>query len=136
MKFAELLTELDKLNLPKGQYAITSSGPMGIRGIRESRDIDVIVTDKLWEELIQKYPISEKEIGPVLEISEIVQVIGNLRAEHQHKTRSNDELIRDADIIDGYRFVKLDDVIKFKTALGRDKDHKDIELITQYLKTI
>jgi hypothetical protein len=42
-------------------------------------------------------------------------------------------LIRNAEIIDGVPFIKLDELIKFKKALGRDKDKKDVELIEQYL---
>ncbi|MBU4381382.1 hypothetical protein L6255_02740 [Candidatus Parcubacteria bacterium] len=53
MKIDILLEELDKLNLPKDQYAITSSGSLAIRGIREANDLDIIVTPKVWKELLQ-----------------------------------------------------------------------------------
>jgi len=55
MKIDILLAELDKLNLPDDQYAITSSGPLAIRGIREANDLDIIVTPKVWTELSKKY---------------------------------------------------------------------------------
>lgn len=61
MNYLELLRELDKLSLPKNQYAITSAGTMAIRGIRQTRDIDLIVTDELWEELAKIYPVSKEE---------------------------------------------------------------------------
>lgn len=42
-------------------------------------------------------------------------------------------MIRNAEIIEGVPFIRLSELIKFKMALGRDKDKKDIELIEQYL---
>jgi hypothetical protein len=45
------------LDLPVGQYAITSSGPIGVREIREIGDIDLVVDDDLWNELASAYPI-------------------------------------------------------------------------------
>jgi len=60
-KFQKLLQELKKLNLPNDQYAIYGSGPLAIRGLKEIHDLDVIVTDELYQELAKKY--SEKEKG-------------------------------------------------------------------------
>ena len=46
-KFAEVRA----LKLPLDQYAITSSGPLGIRGVRQIGDIDLVLSDGLWSEL-------------------------------------------------------------------------------------
>ena len=54
-KFEELLNEFRKLNLPDGKYAIYGNEPLGIRRIREVNDLDVIVTDDLYQELKGKY---------------------------------------------------------------------------------
>ena len=43
------------LGLPMGQFAITSSGPLGARGLRAIGDADVIVDDELWKQLDRKY---------------------------------------------------------------------------------
>jgi hypothetical protein len=43
-------------------------------------------------------------------------------------------LINDADIIDGVPFVRLEEVLKWKKAYGREKDKMDIKLIEEYLK--
>ena len=45
------LDELAKLGLPKYQFAIFGSGPMGIRGLRECDDLDIIVKPDLWNKL-------------------------------------------------------------------------------------
>lgn len=43
------------------------------------------------------------------------------------------EAITSAMIIDGIYFMNLEELKKFKTALGRDKDFADIVLIDAYL---
>lgn len=40
-----------------------------------------------------------------------------------------EEIISSATLIDGIPFMNLDELIKFKIALGREKDFEDIELI-------
>lgn len=46
-----LFEKFKALNLPLGEYAIFGSGPMAIRELRESADIDLVVTEKFFEEL-------------------------------------------------------------------------------------
>ena len=49
-----------KLDLPIGQYAITGSGALGIRNLREIGDIDIIVTAELWNVLAAKYGVTDE----------------------------------------------------------------------------
>ena len=49
------LAELKALNLPLGHYAIFGSGPLAVRGIREAADLDIIVSESLWKELLPKH---------------------------------------------------------------------------------
>lgn len=118
--------ELEKLNLPKDKFAIFGSGPLVIRGIRESQDIDILVKAELWEELEKKYP-KEKE--------DLIK-IGNIEIFKDWKPWFEDKnkLIDDSDIIKGFRFVKLKYTIKWKELYNREKDREDIRLIKKYLK--
>ncbi|MDP2856192.1 MAG: hypothetical protein Q8N90_03720 [bacterium] len=50
----DLFQKVKKLNLPIGNYAIFGSGSLMIRNIRESRDLNVIVTEDLFEEYKNK----------------------------------------------------------------------------------
>lgn len=45
-----------------------------------------------------------------------------------------EDLIKNADIIDGLAFVKLEEVLRWKKMRGKEKDKKDVEIIEGYLK--
>lgn len=131
MKLTELLKELSTLNLPKDQYAITSSGVLAAHGIREANDLDVLVTDDLWTKISQQYSIN-KELLFKIEIGNI-EILGPGSAFRDQGIASINEIINSAEIINGYPFVKLNLIKQFKAKLGRDKDLKDIALIDQFL---
>lgn len=134
MKFKLLLKQLRGLKLPVDQFAVTSSGPMAVRGIREARDLDIVVTDKLWEELSKKYPVIPRDLCDTLHVGD-VEILGNFSKNPNSGIATVDEQINTADVIDGIRFVNLNLIIKFKQELGREKDLKDIKLIKEYLDT-
>lgn len=125
-KFKEQLAELEKLDLPKDKYAIFGSGPLAIRGVRDSEDIDIIVKPELWEELIQKYPLEKDtliKIGPI-----------EIYKNWSPWFKDTNKLIDDADIFENHRFVKLKYVLIWKRAFNREKDKKDIRAIEKYIK--
>lgn len=126
--------ELEELKLPKNDYVIGGSCPLVIRGIRkENSDIDIIVTKELWNDLIKVYPISIKNIGG--QTREFL-LIGHIDLSYSMVGFFDDckELIERADIVNGYKFINLEDTIFWKNYLHRDKDIKDIEMINQYIK--
>jgi tRNA A-37 threonylcarbamoyl transferase component Bud32 len=127
-QFNKQLSELKKLNLPVAEYAIFGSGPLTIHGIRDSRDMDIIVKEGLWNKLIKKYPVTET-YKKFIRIGEI-----EIYKDWEPWFNDVDKLINDADIFDEIRFVKLKDVMKWKKAFGREKDKEDIQLIEKYLK--
>lgn len=133
MEYKELLQELKKLNLPLGEYAITSSGPLAVRGIRETADIDIIVSEKLWETISEKYPADGEESKRNKITIGNIEVLGGFSSTWSDEEASIQKQIETADIIGGFPFVKLEFIKRFKQRLGRDKDLKDIELINQYL---
>ena len=127
-RFKELLSQLKRLNLPNEQYAVFGSGPLAIRGLRESNDIDIIVKPRLWKELIKKYPVYNKEKLSI-KVGDI-EIFNNWLP----WIKDSETLIDDADIFNGIRFVKLKYVLIWKKAFGREKDKEDIRLIEDYLK--
>jgi hypothetical protein len=51
-----------------------------------------------------------------------------------HEGWGVEKMIKEADIIDGLPFVKLEYLIEWKKFFRREKDLKDIELIEEFLK--
>jgi len=128
--FSLYLKELKKLNLPKGKYAIFGSGPIAIRGLRDTHDLDVIVKNDVYKDLCAKYP-SQIKTKPVNCIQ-----IGNLEIGNEwlNDPGQVDEMIDAAEIINDFPFVRLKYVLKWKKQMGREKDLKDVQLIEEYLQ--
>jgi NTP pyrophosphatase (non-canonical NTP hydrolase) len=123
------IDELRSLNLPFGEYAIFGSGPMAIRKIRDSHDIDIIVKNDLWETLSKKHKDHLHQNPTCLKIGSI-EIFKDWRT----LTDKIDEMIDSAETIHNYPFVQLKYVIEWKRQFGREKDLKDIELIREYME--
>jgi hypothetical protein len=133
-----IFQEVKKLNLPMGEYVVVGSGPMAAREIRDFKDIDILVSEKLYDELVKNgWEIVEVEgVGGKFKVlkKDIFEV--NTTLWHGDYKPDNKNLIEQAEIICGVPFLQLKELIKFKTALGREKDLKDIELINNYLQKV
>lgn len=123
------LNELANLNLPKDQYAIFGSGPMGIRNLREVNDLDIIVKENLWSKLIKEYSLNEDK--GCIQIGQI-EIFNNWSPWFNNIN----ELIDSSEIINGFPFVRLDYVMEWKSKLGREKDFKDLSLIKNYIHSL
>lgn len=127
-----LLNELRALALPAGQYAVFGSGPMGVRGLREIHDVDVIVSAPLFAELSRRYGAREHahglkkiQVGNVELLDSWYPDVGAVQT-----------LIDEADWIEGLPFVKLAKVLEWKEKFGRSKDGPDVETIKAHLRAI
>lgn len=123
------------LNLPVGQYAITSSGPLGVREVREIGDIDLVVDDDLWNILASAYPIIQEQGITKIRISHDIEILGegSLYVSRETGQPSVAEQIAQADIIDGLPFVSLRHVLYFKRKMKRKKDEQDIAALERLL---
>lgn len=118
--YATLLTELKGLGLPADEYAVYGSGPLAVRGIRRANDVDLIVTERLYEKL-------EGHLlpGDGKQLSENIEAFRTWPG----APATVEELIARADIIDAIRFVRLADVAAWKAWRGRPKDLEDVGLL-------
>lgn len=128
-----IYNKLKELNYPIGHYVIVGSGIMAALGIREARDLDIAVDSELLE-LLRKSNKYKEEIrfDKLFLITDDVEIISQLNWEDYATTVS--EAIRSAKVINGFPFLNTDETIKFKKALGREKDYIDIKLIEDYLR--
>ncbi|OGH89968.1 MAG: hypothetical protein A2507_00335, partial [Candidatus Magasanikbacteria bacterium RIFOXYD12_FULL_33_17] len=98
-----------------------------VRGIRESSDLDIIVSDKVWQDFIKKYSTKNNnksiiQIGNIEICKDLLPWLDN-----------SEELIKRSELIDGFPFSTLEDTLKLKEKFGREKDREDIKLIEEYL---
>lgn len=127
-----MLKKIKKLQFPLGQYVVVGSGIMDVLGIRKARDIDIVVTLKLYNDLRATKKWKEEEHhGEIFLKQNGIDIIQKL--EWDEYTTTTQEAILSAVLIGGVPFMNLEELKKFKTSLGRKKDFKDIYLIDQYL---
>ena len=128
-QLSRLLDQVHELGLPADSFAVFGSGPMAAAGIRDVNDLDLIVTPELWADLERNKPVSALEGG-----GHVIQ-IGSIEI-HNGWEPPIDEmstLIDEAEVIGGVRFVRLEEVLKWKRKRSRPKDEADIALIEKYL---
>ncbi len=133
--FSLFLEQLKKLNLPKDKYVIFGSGPLGVRNIRDTHDLDIIVDEELFDKYknMPDWEFKNFERGDCF-----VEMIENSGIEFYKEWGPGDwdtpQLIEEAEFIDDLPFVKLETVKKWKQISGREKDLKDVQLIEKYLQ--
>lgn len=131
MSNIELFKKVKELKLPVGKYALFGSAPLGIRKLKDCRDIDIVVTEDLWNEYKGKN-------WKIREMPHNSQCLWNDEIELWKDWKPGkwyiQKLIDEAEIIDGLPFVKLDYVVKWKRLNGREKDLKDIKAIEEFLR--
>ena len=129
----EIVAKMKKLNLPRDSYVVFGSGPLAAAGIRETNDIDLLVSptvlNKLremgWKELVKAVDdrplvFEDYEAHDTWDFSPYAPTLN--------------ELLKSATEVEGIMFASLDEVRKWKVASGRPKDLIDIKMIDKYLQ--
>lgn len=119
------------LNLPMGQYVIIGSGLLDVLGIRPANDIDIAVTPQLFNTLHAGGNWKEeKRYGKIFLNRDGIDI--NPELSWPDYPTTTEEAIRSALIINGTPFMNLEELKRFKSALGREKDKEDIARIEKY----
>ena len=121
------MDSLKELNIPKEDFVIYGSAPMVLRGLKEkNNDLDVLVTDNLWEKLSVKYPNNIN--GDYIDINGVSFTRSNM--DFLGKT---EDVIKKSDVIDGYHILSLAETKRWKEKLGSERHLKDARVIENYL---
>lgn len=97
-------------------------------GLRESNDIDLLISASLRSQLIDRgWTVHEGRDGDEPIAHDVFDAHTNWRIGSYD--RSLEDLLKEATVIDGIAFAALKEVRNWKAALGRPKDLMDIELI-------
>jgi hypothetical protein len=128
-----LLKKFNELNLSTREYVIFGSGPLCVRGLKDWTDIDVVVLPEIYNNFKNNVDWETK----IFENSGIEYLAKDkieMMKDWWPEQWDIKKLIEEADIIDGLAFVKLEEVLKWKKMMNREKDIKDIEIIEHYLR--
>ena len=134
----DIFKKLKEIDFPIGEYVVVG-GAMAAHGIREAHDLDILVTPNLYQKLLEQgynKCLCENclRTNRILLKKDNVDILPNyILGRYVGDTTT---LINTADIINGYPFIKLSELIKFKKALARKKDFDDIKLIETYLEKV
>lgn len=127
-----VLAEIRALGLPPDRYVVVGGAALAVRGIRDTADIDLVVTPSLFGELERRG--WRRKVRPD----------GKPGLQHGHAeayldvncdafSRSIEQLREKAEHLDGVPFVDLETLRGFKAGYGRPKDLRDLELIEEHL---
>ena len=124
----DIRTEIAKLNLPPESFIVVGSGILHTLGIRESDDVDIIVSPKLFAELEQQAGWEHYTRQGQTLIRRGMLDIGTAWGEYDVAT------VRPfTTVIDGLRYVSLANLRQWKQHNARPKDLQDVTLIDTYL---
>lgn len=132
----DLFRKLDSLDLDPSQYVIMGSGIMfalGIRQLTDLDDIDILVTESGWEKvksLAEIHHDDEWNCDHLYLFDEKIEIYNGWGPSKYIP----ENLIAESLKIGRYNFASLEDVIKWKKELGRDKDYKHIAMIMNFLR--
>lgn len=105
---------------------------MGVRGIRQIGDIDLVVDAGLWVELVDRYGLQKGEIKKVALVAGVDAFCQESFEQISAQSTVQEQIDR-AELIDALPFVKLEYILYFKQKSSRPKDLVDVELIKRYL---
>jgi hypothetical protein len=124
--------KLRALDLPTADYAVFGSGPLAVRGlIEEVHDLDVVARGAAWEQAkVLGQACTAPEGDPVVWLEGgAIEIFGGWLG------WDIDTLIDNAEIIEGFPFARLEDVLAFKLSCGRPKDIAHARLIEGHLRS-
>ncbi len=127
-----IIDRVKALELPESEYVIIGSGIMDALGIRESHDVDMVVSDRLYETLKNADWEEQEQYGVHMLTHEDVEVWPSWY--HEGARLSLSQLVDRSVSIDSVRFVSPEFLLEWKRAARREKDLPDIELLQEYLR--
>lgn len=127
-----LFDRVKSLNLPAGDYAIFGSGPLIVRGIiQATNDLDIVCRGKAWKTVLET---GEHEYLSEYDVAVVTMFDGRLTFGSQWAIGEFDidELIDNAEEIDGLPFVRKEHVASYKKISTRPKDRDHLEALSRY----
>lgn len=136
MNKSNFIKAVKELKLRSEDYVVIGSGIMVALEIREADDVDIVVSQSVFERISANKDWSRKILddGSTVLIKDYYEI--SLDRETQNAHPSLKELKNDQALVDGVPFISLNRVMELKSKRGLKKDIKDISLIKDYAKGI
>ena len=123
MNKEEILKKLKEFNLDKGKYLVISGAAMVLLGAKDTtKDIDIAVSKDYYEYLLNNYSCEFDRVN-----------------EFNHKCYNLDVLNFGIDyysdnyvVVKGVKVQTVEDIIRLKRFLNREKDKEDIKKLVRY----
>ena len=129
-----IIERAEALNLPPTDYIITCSGVLDVLNLREASDIDLVVSEPLFERLkASGWRETVSMLGDRALLS--VGVEAFLVWDNSTPVPNLAELKETEMVVDGVPFVAPERLIAWKRQLNRPKDQRDVELLQQWLRS-
>lgn len=129
----KFLPELQTFNFPNDHFIITASGALALHGIRQNRDLDIVVSSELYELIStnERFKVGTAISGELYySYNEWLQIFpSNWPLEDDFEDTLSKSIK-----YEGVRFISLEDLLDWKMRYGRAKDVADANLIRMYLK--
>lgn len=129
MTIAEIKNKLTSLGISSTEPIIVGSGILDMLGIRPSNDIDLLIS----KETFYKIACHDHEILQRPDGSEKIEVDDIELMYDWYGKKVSDAAIKTT-VIDGIKFMSIEEVRRWKALLDRSKDQADILLIDKYLE--
>lgn len=121
-----IVQKLGKLNLPINGYVVVGSGVLNASGIRESNDIDIIVSKSIYDKFEAEGWQQANWSDQIVLKKDVFDIGTNWYG------LQVDQLLKNAQYVDGIPYLSLDGVYQWKKKLGREKDLADLKLIDEH----
>ena len=133
MNRAQFLAEIASLDLPLAEFVVVGGGVLAVHDIRETEDIDIVVTPRLFEELTARgWHLKARPDGkPGLRFG---RAEAYLDVNCKSFARTTTWLLEHAGVLHGVPLLDLHTLSAFKAGYGREKDIRDLELIERHLQ--
>lgn len=134
----DIFSEVKKLGFSPDQFMVVGSGILAAKGIRQTQDLDILVSPELFQECrSQGWEVKpwtwkgDPEQGWLKK--DDVELMAEIRYEGQNV--SFEYMSTEAETIDGIKFLSLKQLVNIKRRSGRPKDLDDLKLVERYLQS-
>lgn len=139
MNTEEVIAAIKKLNFPLGDYIIMGGSSLAIREIRPTKDLDLLVSSRLYTELAQSLPEDPeyfRKWNRKRLKSDILEIYPDFYLEKENIFQNVSKIISNADIVNNLPIQPLAHLEHAKRDNSREKDLQDIVLMNEYSAVI